>query len=135
MRAQKHPTHSQIHSLLQFGSQVSLQQRRFFLFVHMHVGAALDLSVLVGGDTPVLTRVRLGHLSDLQFGLLALLFNGDPAAVRDLPPLTLHPLHAGNGVAAHFGDEGGSPLCGTTGGKLGQNIWNWQKAHVSDLIK
>lgn len=112
-------THSQIHSLLQFGSQVSLQLRRLFLFVHVHVGAALDLSVLVGGDTPVLTRVRLGHLSDLQFGLLALLLDGDPAAVRDLPPLPLHPLHAGNGVAAHFGNEGGGALCGTTGGELG----------------
>lgn len=107
------------HSLLQFGSEVSLEQRRLFLFLHMQVGAALDLPVLVGGDTPVLTRVRLGHLADLQFGLLALLLDGDPAAVRDLPPLPLHPLHAGDGLAAHFGDEGGGALCETTGGRLG----------------
>ena len=84
----------------------------------MHVGAALDLSVLVGGDTPVLTRVRLGHLSDLQFGLLALLLNRDAAAMRDLPPLALHPFHVGDGVSAHFSDEGGDALCETTGGEL-----------------
>lgn len=68
--------------------------------------------MLVGGDAPVLTRVRLGHLSDLQFGLLALLLDGDAATVCDLPPLPLHPLHVGDGVTAHFGNEGGSALCG-----------------------
>lgn len=101
--------------LLQFGPQVSLQLRRFFLVVHVHVGAALDLAVLVGGDTPVLTRVGFRHLPDLQFGLLALLLDGDPPAVRDLPPFTLHPLDVGDGVAAHLGDEGGRGLCGVTG--------------------
>lgn len=107
-----------MNSLLQFGSEVSVELRSFFLFVHMHVGVALDLSVLVGGDTSVLTRVGLGHLPDLQFGLLALLLDGDPATVCQLPPLTLHPLHAGDRVAANLGDEGGGALCGATGGGL-----------------
>lgn len=100
------------NSLLQLGSQISLEHRRVFLFLHVHVGAALDLSMLVGGDAPVLTRVRLGHLSDLQFGLLALLLDGDAATVCDLPPLPLHPLHVGDGVTAHFSNKGGSALCG-----------------------
>lgn len=100
-----------LNSLLQFGTEVSVQHRYLLCFFHMNVSAALDLSMLVGGNTPVLTRVRLCHLSDLQLGLLALLFNGDSATVSELPPLPLHPLHTGNGVPTHLGNEGGSSLC------------------------
>lgn len=107
------------NSLLQFGPEVSLQHC-LLLLLHMKVGVALDLSMLVGGDTPVLTRVWLGHLSDLQFGLLALLLDGDPAAMHELPPLPLHPLYTGDGVSTNFGDEGGGALCGTTDGGLKQ---------------
>lgn len=104
------PRRTQLNSLLQFGSQVSLQLCHLLLLIYVHVSTALDLSMFVGSDTPVLTRVRLGHLSDLQLRLLALLLDGDPATVSDLPPLPLHPLHTGDRVTAHFGDEGGGAL-------------------------
>jgi len=128
-----------MNSLLEFGSQVSLQLRRL-LFVHVHVGVALDLSVLVGGDAPVLTRVGLGHFFDLQLGLLAFLLDGDPAAVRELPPLPLHPLDAGDGVTAHLSDEGGGSLCGAAAGGLGQkqqgvqsNVWWCERLTLCDV--
>lgn len=110
-----------VNSLLQFSSQVSFQLRRYFLVAHVHVSAALDLAVLVGGHASVLTRVRLGHLFDLELGVPTLLLDGDAAAVRQLPPFSLHPLHAGDGVPAHLGDEGGSPLCGPFR-QLGQEL-------------
>lgn len=100
-----------LNSLLQFSAEVSLKHHYVLLFLYVHVSAALDLAMFVGGDTPVLTRVRFRHFSDLQFGLLALLFNGDPATVGHLPPLPFHPLHTGNGVTTHLCDEGGGSLC------------------------
>lgn len=76
----------------------------------MHVCTAFNLSMLVGGNTSVLARVRLGHFSDLQLGLLPFVFHRDTTTRGDLPPLPLHPFHIGNGITANLGDEGSSAL-------------------------
>ncbi len=83
----------------------------FLLFGDLHLSAALNLSMFVGGDTSVETWVGLGHLSDLHFGILALVLNGDTTTGGDLPPFALHPLHAGDGVTSNLGDKGCGSLC------------------------
>lgn len=97
--------------LLKFCSDIS-NSFPFFLFGDFHVSAGLDLSMFVSGDTPVETRVGLGHLSDLQFGILALVLDGDTTTRGDLSPFALHPLHAGDWITSNLGDEGCSALCG-----------------------
>lgn len=87
----------------------------FLLFGDLHLGTALNLSVLVGGHTSVMAGVRLGYLFDLQFGILAPLFDGDTTTGGDLPPFAFHPFHAGDWVASNLCDEGGSALCEETG--------------------
>lgn len=67
--------------------------------------------MFVGGDTSVEAGVGLCHLSDLQFGILALVLDGDTTTGGDLSPFTLHPLHAGDRVASDLGNEGRGALC------------------------
>lgn len=67
--------------------------------------------MFVGGNTSVMTRIRLGHFSDLQFGILALVLNGDSTTGGDLSPFALHPLHTGDWVTSNLGDKGCSTLC------------------------
>lgn len=86
---------------------------RLVLFADLHLRAALDLSVLVGGNAPVRSGIRLGHLPDLHPGVLALVVDGDATTGGDLPPFALHPLHAGDGIASDLCDEGGGALCRT----------------------
>lgn len=83
----------------------------FLLFGDLHLSAALDLSMFVGGDTSVDTGVGLGHLSDLHLGILALVLDGDTTTGGDLPPFALHPLHTGYWVTSDLGDEGCGCLC------------------------
>lgn len=111
-----------MNPLLQFGSEVSFKLWRNFLIIHVHVGAAFDFSMPIGGNASVLTRVRLGHLFDLQLGFLTFLLNGNAAAVRELPPFSFHPFHTGDGVPTHLGNEGGSSLCGRPRGQLEQEL-------------
>lgn len=128
-----------LNSLLQFSAEVSFKHHYVLLFLYVHVSTALDLAMFVGGDTPVLTRVRFRHFFDLQFGLLALLFNGDPATMGHLPPLPFHPLHTGNGVTTHLCDEGGGSLCEQQVEELDQkclrflHIWIVHCANVETL--
>lgn len=80
------------------------------MFGDLQLSAALDLSMFVGGDTSVETGVGLGHLSDLHFGVLALVLDGDTTTGGDLPPFALHPLHTRDRVSSNLGDEGCSAL-------------------------
>lgn len=84
---------------------------RLVLLADLHLRAALDLSVLVGGNAPVRPGIGLRHLNDLHPGVLALVVDGDATTGGDLPPFTLHPLHAGDGIASNLCDEGGGALC------------------------
>lgn len=82
----------------------------FCLFGYLHLSTALNLAMFVGGDTSVESSVGLGHLSDLHFGILALVLDGDTTTWGDLPPFTLHPLHTGDRLTSDLGNEGCSAL-------------------------
>lgn len=104
-------------SLLQPGPNVS-QFFHFCFFGDFHLGATLDLSMLVGGNASVVTCIGLGEFPDLQFGVLSLVLNRDTTTGGDLPPLAFHPLNTWNWVTANLGDECGGSLCGEKGDKV-----------------
>lgn len=87
--------------------------------------------MLVTGDTSVMARVGLGYLSDLQFGILALVLDGDTTTRSDLPPFPLHPFHAGDRVTSNLCDEGCSALCKIPGKHV--TTWNFS-GHATNYI-